>query len=289
VANRIGIWIETDPSGTIPSTITKATRIHASICKLGSRTVLEVSTTDASLHRQFYHLATAVAERVIVEKLPAIDAVELELQCFADLLQQQSTLGLERQRGLLGELLLLERLIEKHGAAALDTWLGPLGEAHDFRLNSLEFEVKTTISPNRIHTIHGAEQLLPSDGCSLYLVSVLLGPPGSLQTGFSVTNKVAELTATLAADPKRLSQFEAALEAYSFRKADSGQYTNRYVLRRPLAVARIDADFPALTRPMIQHILGVNAVRIESLEYDINIEGLEAEDGTIGFTSVLPK
>jgi hypothetical protein len=287
VLNRIGIWLETAPGTEIPSEISKLTFITTRTFKQKGQIFLEVATDKVSLQRQFYHFVIAVAERVIVEKRPPIEAVSLELQCFTDLLEEKLLLGPERQLGLLGELVFLERLIGKGGAGALDAWLGPMGEPHDFRLSGREFEVKTTLSSYRIHTINGAEQLVPSKACSLYLVSILLGPAGA-GDGFSLSEKIKQLFETFARAAARLKQFTSALEACGFRDADSGHYTRRFALRRPIGLIRVDKNFPAITRPTIQIALGTLASRIESLQYDVSVEGLESEDGTKGFSKVIP-
>lgn len=287
VMNRIGIWLEIAPGTSIPSELSKLAFISTRTFSQKGSLFLEVSTTTASLHRQFYHFAVAVAERVIAEKRLAIEAVRLELQCFTDLLEEKSLLGVERQLGLVGELIFLERLIAKGGVGALDSWLGPLGEPHDFRLQTHEFEVKTTVSPHRVHTIHGMEQLVPSKGCSLYLVSVLLGPPGA-SDGFSLAEKVAQLSDLFEPMSARLTQFTTALEAGGFHTADSGHYTRRFAMRRPMGLVRVDNAFPAITRPTIQDALGPLAPRVESLQYDVSIEGLEQEDGTAEFEAAIP-
>ena len=88
--------------------------------------------------------------------------------------------------------------------------------------------------------------------------------------------------------PDRLAQFNAALEASGFRAADSDQYARRFAMRRAMGLVRIDDTFPAITRPTIQHALGTLATRIESLQYDVNVEGLETEDGTTDFEVAIP-
>ena len=133
------------------------TFITTQVFKQKGRTLLEIATSAASLQRQFYHFAVAVAERVIVEQRQPVDAAGLEFQCFADLLEEKLLLGPERQLGLLGELLFLERLVGTGGVVALDAWLGPMGEPHDFRLQKREFEVENDriSSPNSHHSWHG--------------------------------------------------------------------------------------------------------------------------------------
>ena len=282
VLNRIGIWLEVNSDTSIPPELARLEFITTRTFAHEGRSFLEVATAAVPLQRQFYHFAVAVAERVLVEKRPAVEAIALELRCFTDLLEEKALLGVERQLGLLGELVFLELLLEKRGIGALDAWIGPLGEPHDFRLNAYEFEVKTTVSPHRVHTIHGTEQLVASHGCSLHVISVLLGPAGA-GGGFSLADKITQLSDRFASSPDRLAQFEAALEACGFRGADSRHYTRPFAMRRPVGLVPVDSTFPAITRPTIQTALGTLAVRVESLQYDVNVEGLEHEEGTVEF------
>lgn len=287
VMNRIGMWLEIGAGTSIPPELSKLAFISTRTFNQKGRFFLEVATATASLHRQFYHFAVAVTEGVIVDNRPAMEAVGLELQCFTDLMEEKPLLGTEREIGLVGELIFLEHLVAKGGVGLLDSWVGPMGEPHDFRLRSHEFEVKATVSPHRIHTIHGAEQLVPSEGCSLYLVSVLLGPPGA-SAGFSLAEKIDYLSGQFASTSGRLTQFTTALEACGFRTADSGHYTRRFAMRRAVGLIRVDSTFPAITRPIIQSALGPLAPRIEALQYDVNVDGLEHEEGTVEFEAAIP-
>jgi hypothetical protein len=285
VANRIGIWLDITAGATLPPELSALALITArTVCREG-RDLLEVSTDTPSIQRQFYHFALAVAERLTVEHRPATEAVAMELQCFADLLAEKPLLGIERQIGLLGELLLLERLVDAGGPDILNSWVGPAGEPHDFRTQQREFEVKTTVSTRRVHTIHGTDQMLPSPACSLFLISVLLGPSGAAK-GFSLTSKVSELTQRLGASPAHLIKFTDAVGTCGYRESDKAHYSRAFILRRPLAVVPVDSAFPAITRNAIQTALGSLASRVESIQYDVDVEGLEHEDGTPVFNAV---
>lgn len=288
VAKRMGLWLETAPNTVVPPELLKLSFISSGIVAMGSRKVLEIATVSKPLRRQFYHFAVAVSERMISGSMSAIDAVASELQCFADLLAERPVLGIERQIGLLGELLFLEKLALTHGTRMLDSWGGPQSEPHDFRVDDREFEVKTTVAPKRVHIIHGSEQLVPSKGCSLFLLSVLLGPPGSA-AGFSLAGKVRGLQRLFAADKLRSGRFVDALEKVGLREADLLHYVRQYSLRRALAVVPVDNKFPALTRPVVQQSLGALALRIETLQYAVNVEGLEKEEGTPQFSAVVPQ
>ncbi|MBK6456063.1 MAG: PD-(D/E)XK motif protein [Gemmatimonadetes bacterium] len=131
------------------------------------------------MQRQFYHFAVAVSGKDS-ERWPLGDrSGHAGTQCFSHLFEQTPLLSTERQIGLLGELLFLERLMSRIGSDAVDAWMGPLAEPHDFRVGSREYEIKTTTASHRVHTVHGTEQLVPSLGCSLSVISILVGPPGT--------------------------------------------------------------------------------------------------------------
>lgn len=287
VGKRMGLWLETAPNTEVSPELLKLSFISLGVVTVDSRKVLEIATVSKPLRRQFYHFAVAVSERMISDSMSAVDAVASEVQCFADLLAERHVLGVERQIGLLGELLFLEKLTLTHGARMLDSWGGPQSEPHDFRVGDREFEVKTTVAPKRVHIIHGNEQLVPSKGCELFLLSILLGPPGS-SAGFSLAGKVRDLQRLFAADKARLNRFVDALEKAGLRKADLPHYQRQFSLRRALAVVPVDEKFPALTRPVVQRSLGALSLRIESLQYAVNVEGLEKEEGTPQFSAVVP-
>ena len=206
---------------------------------------------------------------------------------FKELLKEKPLLGQEKQTGLLGELLFLERIIELKGENAIHAWGGPYDEPHDFRLDNLEFEVKSTLTTKRVHTIHGVGQLVPNEGCELYLFSVMLGPAGGSK-GFTLPEKADHLESRLSKTQSTKDRFLTALKQVGLKKDDYLHYNTRYSLRRPFAIAPVDQSFPAITRPTIQNSLGPLANRIDSLQYQVDIEGLEKEEDTPEFSAVLP-
>jgi hypothetical protein len=97
----------------------------------------------------------------------------------------------------------------------------------------------------------------------------------------------ARISDTFTATPSHLRQFQLALEASGFRADDSLYYCRPFTLRRPLGVVHVGSAFPAITRTTIVNALGPAAPRIESVQYDVDIEGLEHEDGTPEFGSAI--
>jgi Putative PD-(D/E)XK family member, (DUF4420) len=285
--NLIGIWLETSWNTVLTEEILKLAFVNTRLFSRDGHMLLELLVSHSSLSRPFYHLATAISERVLFEKISAIAALSIEIQTFAELLQQKALLSIERQLGLLGELVLLERLVSKNGQSFSNAWIGPRREPHDFRIGLREFEVKTTLRAQRIHTINGVEQLTPSQKCQLFLVSILFGSGGK-GGGFSLTDKVDAILKLLDSDAPHREKFLAGLEASGFRTSDRDHYSRRFELRRPMAIVPVDAKFPAITRRLIQASLGSLAARVESIQYEVNVEGIEHEEKTGVFNSALP-
>ena len=77
--------------------------------------------------------------------------------------------------GIIGELLILEKVIKAFDETAISTWWGPVRHRHDFEFANSGIEVKTTINPHSNEVeIHGLKQLSPDPGRSLYLAHLKL-------------------------------------------------------------------------------------------------------------------
>ena len=79
----------------------------------------------------------------------------------------------------------------------------------------------------------------------------------------------------------------ALLAACDFSIAEATHYSRRFAQRRPVAIVPVDATFPAITRPGIQQMLGSLATRVDSFRYDVSVEGLEHEQGSIAFEAAM--
>lgn len=287
ISRKIGIWIEIPSNVLIPAEYHGLAFIKIQKIYKDEKMFLEVSTDSELLYRQFYYFSIAVAESVIVEKNTPTQAVGKELNCFTELFESVPVLGIERQIGLLGELIFLQYLIEKYGEIALDSWIGSMGEPHDFRINNREFEVKTTSKTKRVHTINGENQLTPSNGCSLYLVSIMLGPPGS-GDGRSLADQVNYLLERLVSNNTGKIKFQSALQSLGYKNTDNIHYFRKFILRSPIALVPIDEFFPAITKPFVHKMLGEKSSRLEAFQYDVNIEGLEYYENSVQFDAAIP-
>ena len=285
-SGRIGLLVETQTVVQCPEKWRRLSHIVARPTSLYGKHAIEVSTNSSQVFRQFFYFASAVAERIMVDSLAPTDAIALEIECFLDLLAARAILGIERQIGLMGELCFLEHFLATRGPVAIDAWVGPVREPHDFRFANREFEIKTTTAPRRVHLINGLEQLVPSKDCDLFIGSVLLAPAGAA-SGFSLTEQAGRIRNALSESSAHLERFNSLLEASDLAQADEAEYTRRFVLRRPIAIIGVDNKVPQITRPLIQGVLGTLASRVKDVVYEAEFEGLESEYGSSVFAEAM--
>jgi hypothetical protein len=96
------------------------------------------------------------------------------------ILAARRRLSPDQQTGLLGELMLVRRLLDLHAEQdVIEWWLGPMAEQHDFAFPGVDVEVKTTTAERRIHVIHGTGQLRPNPHRPLWLLSIQVTRAGS--------------------------------------------------------------------------------------------------------------
>lgn len=80
-------------------------------------------------------------------------------------------LSKEEQIGLFGELVILQKLIDKFGSTATNWWTGPAATKHDFIANEWEIEVKSSLRLDPIAHIHPINQLEP-EPVDFYLLMI---------------------------------------------------------------------------------------------------------------------
>ncbi|MCZ2849130.1 PD-(D/E)XK motif protein [Modestobacter sp. VKM Ac-2978] len=226
--------------------------------------------------RQFlddaYPLFATLADRLQLEDDAFSVAVTGVLDGFETLFTKAVHLSREREIGLYGELLVLERLLSRVSAeTALATWLGPEAAEHDFALPIGDLEVKTTGSENRIHWISGLDQLSPSPGRTLFLLSLQITLAGA-GPGRSLEELIAEIRGALGASTPK---FDDSLRSSGWRD-DHGRRWQRWRLRsHPLCLSI--ACLPALTSDTLA-AAGVDIARLHDVRYRIDVTGLPAAD-----------
>jgi hypothetical protein len=282
-AGRLGARFELEAGAPAapPSTLEE---IAAADVTADGRRWLEISTASPRLYESFYRLIGQVTGSVLADIAPHA-ALARAVELWDTLVAQTAILSEERQAGLFGELLLLERLLKSGIADAVSAWVGPDRQAHDFRLGPVEFEVKTTSSAKRVHTINGIGQLSPSVDCRLFLISKQLADAGS--GGRALPDLVDDVRGHV--PPGDAKAFGAKLEASGYTERHRAHYGRRRRLRGPTVLIPVVDGVPRLTPSALAALpSGFVSERIGALNYDIDVTGLGHVDGSPEFLAVIP-
>lgn len=267
-----------------PEPILAVVDIHIATLEHGPH--LEVSTEVTDLYPYFFSFALSVADGIQFDHVAPELALQRSLRDWRALLEQVAALSPERELGLRGELWMLERLLHLRGEGALEAWTGPRGEAHDFRFDSFEFEVKTTSSEHRTHLISSDTQLTASPQRSLFLLSLQFTSAGS---GGSTLREVVDGLRHKLTPLGLAFDFDKVLaSAYQLSPATLKLYPRRLRLRSHPYLVSIDDLFPRISQSDILNLPYEGMSRLSDIRYRINVEGLGWEDGDASFLTVLP-
>jgi hypothetical protein len=255
--------------------------------EIDGQSFLMVSGNCQPLFEELYGFLSGVADSIQLDHQTPGDALAAKFEAWKNLLRSAAILTKEQEIGLWGELWLLLRLLRNVGINALQSWTGPLAEPHDFRLENVEFEVKTTKRRTRTHSISSLDQLVPSPGNALYIVSLQVEPTGA---GTSLCEMIQNVRSFLAADSIGTRRFNTVLEQNcGCRDQDAIRYVDTFKFRTEPALIPVDAACPQLTRSYIRTTLPSVERRILDVSYDVDLEGLGFLDGTREFLRILPK
>lgn len=170
---------------------------------------LDLTCMTQELEKVFAELGDEVLSRIDAGAGCA-DAARSTIEEFRSLLVRpnSSQIPLSQVAGLVGELLLLNRLLDRN-AAAWKCWRGPAGDRHDFASGTHSLEVKVSLSKGRTKvTINGFDQLEQPAGGSLHLLHFELEAVGS---GMLSVGALGKATLGKASEPERLQELLSAL------------------------------------------------------------------------------
>lgn len=132
-------------------------------------------------------------------------------------------LSREQQRGLFGELVVLENLISHRGDRAVNWWEGPDNGLHDFVSPDILLEVKSHGRTSRNIRVSGLKQLEPHSDQPLLLACIGLGRKTGGQT---LPELVSEIEGVLE-EPMKSAYF-AKLDNAGYFDEDAGSYPAAY-------------------------------------------------------------
>jgi len=191
--------------------------------------------------------------RVSIEQLKDLKNV---VACFSSvltkwrnffLLEKDIQLSKERELGLLGELLLLKKLIEVHGEVAISYWAGCNEETHDFYIKGNAVEVKATAQKAPYKVSISSEYQLDTHDVLNCLYLQFFAFRKSESDGFTLPETVRAVESLLASDEVYLQQFQQKLERYGYLSACAELYQTGYFVREK-GTYKVDSEFPRIEK-----------------------------------------
>lgn len=177
-------------------------------------------------------------------------------------------LSLEQQKGLIGELLFLNTLLddEKTFANAVNYWTSAEidFQAKDFTLGSVGVEVKFTASKQPRIKVSNERQLDAENLSELFLI--LYSTEAVKDNGISL-NSIVEQTRHKITTEEERSIFNAKLQLNGYFDEDKEHYGRMYSLKRTF-VFKVTSDFPKIVK-------GQLPLGIYETSYSIEISAVE--------------
>jgi hypothetical protein len=177
-------------------------------------------------------------------------------------------LSIEQQKGLIGELLFFNTLLnnEKTSVNAVNNWTGAEQDfqAKDFTLGSVCVEVKFTASKQPRIKVSNERQLDAENLSELFLI--LYSAEAVKDNGISLNSIVEQTRQKISSEDER-SNFNAKLQLNGYFDDDNEQYGRMYSLKR-MFVFKVTSDFPKI-------IKGQLPLGIYDTSYSIEISAVE--------------
>lgn len=177
-------------------------------------------------------------------------------------------LTLEQQKGLIGELLFLNYLLdnEKTSAKAVNAWTGAEQEfqSKDFTLGSVGIEIKFTSSKQPRIKISSERQLDAENLSDLYLV--LYSTEAVKDNGISLNSIIEHTRQNISTEEER-NIFNSKLQLNGYFDEDKEHYGKMYSIKKTFAFA-VTSDFPKIVK---KHL----PLGIYDTSYSIEISAVE--------------
>lgn len=261
------------PKGKLPKL--KGIEVALSEPDTGGSTTVSLKLTDNQHRDIFYRLCLDIVQATSVAK-SEIEAGETFLARtwrWHHLLRGGSDrrLSAEEQKGLIGELFVLERhLIPVFGPAdATAAWVGPTGSPKDFECGRVSIEAKARRGAARPYVAISSEFQLDAGGCDalfLYVVELDTAPEDA-SAAFTITDVARRIAERIAADaPSVTERFEGQLVAAGFSWDDD--YSSFRWMSGPHRFLHVGENFPCITPAAF-------ASGVERVRYDLSLVDCE--------------
>ena len=256
---------------------------------------LRVASSDpVHGNRVMAHISYELASRLTQD--PSVENATLVAQVgwvFPLLGGNEGLLTPEKQRGLVGECLLLRQLLvmarqaELSPSTALERWWGHASARRDFAASNIAIEVKTTGLNTRQHHISTLEQLepeSPSEEVYVYSVGIKTDPTAQKKLPHFVADVEAQLvTHDGREDLEAIGRFRVQLTAYGFDKRHEGYYLAAPGFLKPHLAPELFAEKDLDRLRLTSFVGGSLPSMVASVSYvlDIRADPLPASEAVL--------
>lgn len=176
-------------------------------------------------------------------------------------------LSTEQQKGLIGELLFFNYLLEneKTSSSILNAWTGPDNEDKDFRFGSIGVELKLTSSKYPKIKITNEGQLDTQNLSELFLV--LYTVEDVKDNGISLNTLINLIRSKLATNIDELKFFNERLMLIGYFDEDKEHYNKLYSIKKTYCF-EVSSEFPKIIKSQLPF-------GIYNTSYSIEISALE--------------
>ncbi|MFY0686264.1 MAG: PD-(D/E)XK motif protein [Cyclobacteriaceae bacterium] len=178
-------------------------------------------------------------------------------------------LSIEHQRGLFGELYLLQLLLQstdKHHDV-IHSWTGPEGSNQDFTLDQTAIEVKTSKSNHPILNISNEEQLNYHNWKDLYLYLIITNETRGGQG--TLNNIIKEVICALVDTPDLVDSFQNKLSNLGINPDEYEDYVEIGFSVRKCKCFKVSDGFPIIIK---EHLL---SDQVFNVKYQIDISSCD--------------
>jgi hypothetical protein len=231
----------------------------------------------------FYDFVVFTNQKLGSDGAPSLTTLKNSVQLWRGLLSQYKNQD-QLERGLIGELWVLNNLIDLYGPRFVEYWIGPTHQRHDFRFDDVELEIKTTNSKDRTHTISSVEQLEATDGSKLYLISILLtSTTKSNSSSISVHDLFLEIQEKLEEDHNAL--FVSLVRDYLLDPDLYNHFNTPYALTDIPKIILVNEEFPKISLDEYHNLKAHE--RIRRITYALNVDNLGEEFNKVSIQKAL--
>ncbi|AGG05893.1 PD-(D/E)XK motif protein [Dehalococcoides mccartyi] len=181
--------------------------------------------------------------------------------------QRSGLMSEQSRKGLLGELLFLEKRIvdTKQLLESVQGWSGAESTDQDFMYSENWYEIKSIGASSVVVTISSLEQLDCTDQGNLVIMRIDKVAP-KRSGAVSLFEVVQRLKDVLSADASATDLFQAKLMSYGY--IDLHEYAEQKYVHTGTRLYRVDESFPKLIKKSVPY-------QVASANYELDIAALE--------------